>query len=179
MGGRRECFVSFEMRLVALIRGSSDVFYLFGFREQLIQLGDNLERIGHIQHVGFPACPSTVGIQIDGSAFVDETPADHMWLFTMAAGRKTFGMAWGCAGLAHLIQVGHKSKHCLILTALVHQRFAAAQRSAGIAKELEDQLFRFRSVRFSIGVLPRPTSASGKQIPHSAMISPGVQPAPQ
>lgn len=50
------------------------------------ELRNDLESVCHIENIGFAARPTTVGIEIDGPAFIDETPSDHVWFFTMTAG---------------------------------------------------------------------------------------------
>jgi hypothetical protein len=44
--------------------------------------------------------------------------------------------------------VGHEPKFRSILAIPVHQRFTTTQRSAGTSQKLENQLFRFWSMRF-------------------------------
>ena len=41
----------------------------------------DLERIRHVEHVGFPPRPPAIGIQIDHPALVDESPPDGVRLF--------------------------------------------------------------------------------------------------
>src|SRR5208282_1330001 len=114
-------------------------------------------------HVGLAAGPATIGIEIDGAPLVDEAPADNVWLLSMAAGGKAFGVPWCGAGLAHLIQVSHESQHGLILPALINQRLAAAERSTRRAKKIEDERFRLFRVRLSVGLLFGPACAGYKK----------------
>src|ERR1039457_1682920 len=57
--------------------------------EQRVDLRHYLESVGDVEHVGFAARPSAVGIEIDGAALANETPADSVGLLTMTAGGQT------------------------------------------------------------------------------------------
>ena len=61
--------------------------------EQDIDLRHHLKGIGDIEHVGFAARSSAVGIEIDGAPFANEAPADSVRRLAMAAGGRALGMA--------------------------------------------------------------------------------------
>src|SRR5208282_1979813 len=115
----------------------------------LVQLGHDLEGIGNVEHVGLAAGPAAIGVEIDGAALVDKAPADHVGFLAMATRGEAFRVTWSGTGLAHLIQMGHESQHRLVLPALVHERLAATERSAGHAKKIEDERFGLFRVRLS------------------------------
>src|SRR5208337_2473465 len=119
--------------------------------QQLIHLGHDLEGIGNVEHVGFAAGPTAIGVEIDRAAFVDKTPPDHMGFLAMTTRGKPFWVTWSGTGLAHLIQVGHESQHRLVFPALIHERLAAAEGSTGRAKKIEDERFGLFRVGLSIG----------------------------
>lgn len=51
------------------------------FSQQRVDFPHDLERIRHLEHVGFPPRPPAIGIQIDHPALVDESVADDVRLF--------------------------------------------------------------------------------------------------
>ena len=67
------------------------------------------------------------------------------------------------AGLADLVQVRQERQHRLAFPALVHQRFAAAERRAAELEEIANQFLRLRHVRLAVGLFLRPAGAGDKQ----------------
>jgi len=65
------------------------------FSQQRVHLSHDLERIRHVEHVGFPPRPAAVGIQIHRPAFVDEPPPDGVRFLSMAAGGQALGVPRG------------------------------------------------------------------------------------
>ena len=61
--------------------------------EQVVEFGDYLEGVGYVDYVGFAAGPATVGVEGDGAAVGDESPAYDVRLFAMTAGGKALGVA--------------------------------------------------------------------------------------
>ena len=133
-----------------------------GRRQQLVHFGNHRERIGHIKHVGLAARPAAIRIQTDGAAFADETPADGMRLLTVTAGAQAFRVTRCRAGLADLVQMRQKRQHGLTLAALIHERFAAAERRARLFQETKNQFFRLRQMRLSVGLFFRPARAGNE-----------------
>ena len=86
-----------------------------------------------------------------------------MGLFTVAAGRQPFRMAWRGARLADLIQVRQERKDSLAFAAQVHQRLAAAQGSPRELEAIVDQLFRILHVRLAVGLFLGPTGPGDQQ----------------
>jgi len=74
--------------------------------EQLVDSGHDGESVGHIEHVGFAPRPAAIGVQVDRATFIDKAPADGVRFLTVTAGRQTFRMARGGAGLADLVSGG-------------------------------------------------------------------------
>ena len=132
-------------------------------RQQFIHFSHHGEGVSHVKHVGFAAGPAAVRVQADGAALGDETPADGVRLFAVATGAQPLRMPRRCAGLANLVQVRQKRQHRLSLAALVHQRFAAAQRRAAELEKTPDVLFRLGHVRLAVGLFLRPARAGDKK----------------
>lgn len=99
--------------------------------QQRVQLLHDFEGVGDIDDVGFAARPSAVGVEIDGAALVDEAPSNDMRLFTVTTSGEPLRVTWSGAGLSDLVEVREERENCLVLAALVDERFAAAERSAG------------------------------------------------
>src|SRR6185503_8413335 len=81
----------------------------------------------------------------------------------MAAGGKAFGVAGRRAGLSNLIHVSEEGKHGLAFAALIHQRFAAAERSAGVAQKTENEIASFAGVNLSVWLFLRPSCTGYKE----------------
>ena len=54
--------------------------------EELVHAGDHLEGVGDVDDVGLAASPAAIGVERYGTALGNETPADDVRLFAMAAG---------------------------------------------------------------------------------------------
>ena len=68
----------------------------------------DLKCIGHVHHIRLAACPAAVGVEADRTPLADETPAHHVRLFAMAAGRESLRMPGRRTSLAHLIEMREK-----------------------------------------------------------------------
>ena len=123
----------------------------------------DLERIGHVQNIGFSAAPAAIWIEADSAPFADETPAHYVWFFAMAAGCEPFRMPWGRAGLADLIEVGEERQNRDAFAALIDERFRTAQRCPGAAQKFTNQLARLRSMNLPVGLLLGPARAGNEQ----------------
>ena len=122
----------------------------------------DLKGVGDIEYVGFAAGPSTIGIQIDCPAFIDEAPADHVRFLAVATGGKSFWMPRSRPRLADLIEMGHESQDCLTLARLVDERLATSKRGARAAQKLQNCCFRLGQVCFSVCLLFAPSSSGDK-----------------
>ncbi|MBP1728964.1 MAG: hypothetical protein H6Q56_1337 [Deltaproteobacteria bacterium] len=89
--------------------------------QKLIHLFHNLEGIGNVEDISFPLGPAAAGIEVYGTPFVDETPADSVGFLAVAAGGQTLGVTRGRAGLSHLVQVAHEREYRLPFRRLVNQ----------------------------------------------------------
>jgi len=58
-------------------------------------MAHHFERVGDVEHVGFAARPTAVGVQVDGAALVDEAPTHDVRLLAVA----TRGKALACRGV--------------------------------------------------------------------------------
>jgi hypothetical protein len=113
-------------------------FFGFARLKYRIELGDDLEGVDDVDDIGFAACPSTIGVEGDGTAFADEAPADNVGLFAVTAAGEALGVAGRGAGLADLIQVGEERKYGMTVAALVNEGFATAEGRMGGMEETED-----------------------------------------
>ena len=82
-----------------------DVNCIKRFFEEPVKLLHHGKSIRNVDHVRFAAGPAAVGVEVDGAAFVDESPADNVWFLAVTAGGEPLGMSWRCTGLAHLVHV--------------------------------------------------------------------------
>src|SRR5450759_5122083 len=111
--------------------------------QEFTHFRDQLKRVGYIQNVGLALGPAAVWIEVDGAPLSDETPAHHMRLLTVAAGREPLGVPWCRPRLADLVQVAHEGEDVLSLARLVHQRLAAPERGVGFVEKTRDDLRGF------------------------------------
>lgn len=64
---------------------------LAGLSQEGIELVNDFEGVGDIEHIGLAASPSAVGIEIDGTPLGDETPANCVWLFAVTTCERPLG----------------------------------------------------------------------------------------
>ena len=131
--------------------------------EQLVHSLHHFECIGDVDHVGLAAGPAAVRVERDGPAVTYEAPSDNVRLFAVTASGKALGVARRRACLPDLVHMGEEGKHGLPITALVDERLAAAERSACVAQEAEDQFAGFSGVNLSVGLFLGPSRAGDKQ----------------
>ena len=75
-----------------------------------------------------PARPAAAGVQVDGAALIDETPADNVRLLAVTTGGESLGVTRRRARLADLIHMRQTAQYRFAFAALVHQALAAAER---------------------------------------------------
>src|SRR5215467_13416013 len=114
-----------ESRSVCLRNRCQLLFRLF--RQESVQLRNHLKRICYVQHVGFAPSPSAVRIQIDGATLIDEAPSYNVRFFPMTTCGEPLWVARRGSGLADLVEMGHESEDCLIVSGLINQRLASAE----------------------------------------------------
>jgi tRNA uridine 5-carboxymethylaminomethyl modification enzyme len=72
--------------------------------EQFVHLLHHGERIRHVQNVRLALRPTAIGVKVDGTAFVDETPADDVRFFTVTTRGEPLRVARRGARLADLVR---------------------------------------------------------------------------
>ena len=91
------------------------------FLRQLVDFGDDLECVRHVEHVGLALRPTAAFVGVDRPPLVDETPPNHVRLFPVATGRLSLRVPGRRAGLADLIQVTENREHLFALARLFRQ----------------------------------------------------------
>ena len=123
----------------------------------------DFESVCYVEDVSLAPRPSAIGVEIDGAALVDESPAYDMRLLTVTAGGETLGVAGRGTGLANLVHVTHELQDFAAFTGDINERFAAAERSFRFVEEAQDQNFGVIHVRLTVLLLLGPAGAGDEE----------------